>query len=274
MRTPHTPTVSRFKQLSPSIYEAALHCKARAVWLVHGDRQSVPYHPKALLGICLHGVVEDAHTGKLNDLGVSDLLEAARTLFDQRANALYERVHPLLRAKFNSPQKIPFYHLYRERAAAEAAVIGSRVSGSPQKTSAGTAPSAPQLLVEKKLTSKDGLLVGRPDFVDLQAAEVVDYKTGAAPEEAPDGVSEAEARQLRLYVHLAHENGLTVSRAVIARADGKRALINISNADAAKEGQQAREVLIGLNKAAGKTLEEVESPSANACFQCPFIAFC
>jgi len=201
-------------------------------------------------------------------------LEAARTLFDQRENALYERVHPLLRAKFNSPQKIPFYHLYRERAAAEAAVIGSRVSGSPQKTSAGAAPSAPQLQVEKKLTSKDGLLVGRPDFVDLQAAEVVDYKTGAAPEEAPDGVSEAEARQLRLYVHLAHENGLTISRAVVARADGKRALMNISNADAAKEGQQAREVLMELNNAAGKTFEEVASPSANACSQCPCIAFC
>lgn len=274
MRTPHTPTVSRFKQLSPSIYEAALHCKARAVWMVHGDRQSVPYHPKALLGICLHGVVEDAHNGKLNGLGGSGLLEAARALFDQRASALYERVHPLLRAKFSSPPKIPYYHLYRERAAAEAAVIGGRVSGSPQITSAGAAPSAPQQQVEEKLTSKDGLLVGRPDFIDRQAAEVVDYKTGAAPEEAPDGVSEAEARQLRLYVHLAHENGLAVSRAVVARADGRRALMNISNADASKEGQQAREVLMELNNAAGKTFEEVATPSVNACSQCSCIAFC
>lgn len=274
MRTPHTPAVSKLKQLSPSIYEAALHCKSRAVWMVHGDRQSVPYHPKALLGICLHGVVEDAHNGKLNGLGGSGLLEAAQALFDQRASALYERVHPLLRAKFSSPPKIPYYHLYRERAAAEAAVIGGRVVGSPQKTSANAAPSAPQQLVEEKLTSKDGLLVGRPDFIDLQTAEVVDYKTGAAPEEALDSVSEAEARQLCLYVHLAHENGLAICRAVVARADGRRALLNISNADAAKEGARAREVLIELNNAAGKTFEEVASPSVNACSQCPCIVFC
>lgn len=274
MRIPQPPAVAKFNQLSPSLYEAALRCKARAAWTAHGDGQSIPHHPKALLGICLHGVVEDAHNGRFNGLRGDELLQAARLVFDQRAGTIYERAHPLLRAKFNSLQKIPYYHLYRERAAAEAEVIAGRLCGPPAKTGAISSASSPHQQVEKKLSSKDGLLAGRPDFVDLQAAEIVDYKTGAAPEEALNGISAAEGRQLRLYVHLAHENELTVTRAVIARSDGSRTSLDISNEEAAKEGRQAREVLAELNKTAGKTFEEAASPAAGACSHCPCIPFC
>lgn len=274
MRTPQPPAVAKFNQLSPSLYESALRCKARAAWTAHGDGQSIPHHPKALLGICLHGVVEDAHNGRFNDLRGDELFQAARLVFDQRAGSIYERAHPLLRAKFNSPQKIPYYHLYRERAAAEAVVIAGRLSGPPTKAGAVSSALSPHQQVEKKLSSKDGLLTGRPDFVDLQAAEIVDYKTGAAPEEALNGISAAEARQLRLYVHLAHENELAVTRAVIARSDGSRTSLDVSSEEAAKEGRQAREVLAELNKTAGKTFEEAASPAASACSHCPCIPFC
>lgn len=274
MRTPQPPAVAKFNQLSPSLYEAALRCKARAAWTAHGDGQSIPHHPKALLGVCLHGVVEDAHNGKFSGLGGDELLQAARVVFDQRAGTIYERAHPLLRAKFNSPQKIPYYHLYRERAAAEAEVIAGRLSGPPVKAGAVSPASSPHQQVEKKLSSKDGLLAGRPDFVDLHAAEVVDYKTGAASEDAPNGISAAEGRQLRLYVHLAHENDLAVTRAVIARSDGSRASLDVSNEEAAKEGRQARQVLVELNKMTGKTFEEAASPAVGACSHCPCIPFC
>ena len=64
-------------------------------------------------------------------------------------------------------------------------------------------------------------------------------------------MSDAEVRQLKLYVHLAIENGMRISRAVIARADGRRASIDVTPEQAAQEGRQARELLAEYNSRAG-----------------------
>lgn len=100
----------------------------------------------------------------------------------------------------------------------------------------GTAP--PRRLIETTLTSSDGLLIARPDYVDLQAQEIVDYKTGASLDDAA-AMSAAEVRQLNLYVHLALENDLAVSRGVIVRPDGRRAVAEVTKAEANAEGQRA-----------------------------------
>jgi hypothetical protein len=218
--------------------------------------------------------VEEAHNGALAGLDGTARLTAAREAFDRRATLLYQQAHPLLRAKFSSPERLPYYNLYRERAALEAMACSDRVEHAA--ASAGSSPEAPatNLYAERRLVSRDGLLIGRPDLIDAAAGEVVDYKTGSPDEEAADAVSPAEGRQLRLYVHLAHENGLPVSRAVIARADGRRASLEVSRAEADAEGQKARELLGQYNAGAGAVFHEATQPSPENCQFCPCMPFC
>jgi hypothetical protein len=161
MRVPRAPIVSAIPQLSPSLYEALLRCRARAAWVAHGDRAAVPLAPKALLGTCFHAAVEQANLGRLSNLGREEQLEAARNIFDRRAQMIYAQAHPLLRAKFSSPEKLPYYNLYRERAAVEAADSAERITPTGD---ADTAGQPVQAAVEGRLVSRDGLIVGRPDL--------------------------------------------------------------------------------------------------------------
>ncbi len=274
MRLPATPAVSPLKQISPSVYEALLRCRARAAWAASGDRSTIPQHPKAILGVCLHAIVEDAHEGALASKSGEARLAAARQAFDQRAALLYKEAHPLLRAKFSAPERLPYYNLYRERAALEALASADRVERGAAPGSSASQGAPANIHAERKLVSQDGLLVGRPDLIDAAAGEVVDYKTGVSPEEARDAVSPAEGRQLRLYVHLVHENGLGVSRAVIARADGRRAAIDVLKEEGDAEGQNARALLAQYNARAGTAFEEAAQASPEGCRFCPCIAFC
>ncbi len=273
MRVPPAPDVRSLQQVSPSLYEALLRCRARAAWTAYGDRSTVPQHPKALLGVCLHAVVEEAHKGALAGTNGDARLAAAKQAFDRRAVLLYEEAHPLLRAKFSSPERLPYYNLSRERAALEAVAAAHRVEGAGAGVSPGHGPPA-SLHAERKLVSRDALLVGRPDLIDTSAGEVLDFKTGASLDEAANAVSPAEGRQLRLYVHLAHENGLAVSRAVIARADGRRASMDVSRAEADEEGRKARQLLAEFNAGAGVPFQEAAQASPQGCRFCPCIPFC
>ena len=273
MKIPIPPDVVRLPRLSPSQYEAGRACKARLAWTTAGRRDELPEHPKALLGIWFHAVVEAAAEGRLSADNEEQTSAAAREMFDQTATAAYGRTHALLRVKYPSVEILPYYYLFRERAVLMARRVAVRRRPPP---AAGTvcrhaAPSRP--LVEETLTSSDGLLFGRPDYVDIQACEVLDYKTGAAADDAA-AISPAEARQLRLYVHLALENDLPVSRGVIVRPGGRRADVEVTGSQADAEGRQAREVLENFNRAAGRTFEEVATPSAETCTFCPCIPFC
>ena len=273
MRVPLAPSINPLQQLSPSVYEALLRCKARGAWAAHRDRSAVPQHPKALLGVCLHGVVEDAYNGRLIGSDGEARLASAREIFDRRAKSLYEQAHPLVRAKFSSPERLPYYNLYRERAALEAIESSEQAD---RVSIADATQQRPLLLLhtEKKLVSIDGLLMGRPDFIDSAAREIIDYKTGGAPDGATDTISATEVRQLRLYVHLALDNGIPVSRAIIARADGHRASLDVSKEEAKAESRRARELLAQYNSSVGKAFDEVAQPSPESCGFCPCIPFC
>ena len=170
-----------------------------------------------------------------------------------------DETHALLRVKY------PSVEVLRTTTCSENALCSWRGAWQsegarrpPSALSAATLqPSRP--LVEETLTSSDGLLFGRPDYVDIQACEVLDYKTGAAAGDAAT-ISPAEARQLRLYVHLALENDLPVSRGVIVRPCGRRADVEVTGSQADAEGRQAREVLENFNRTAGRPFEEVATP--------------
>jgi RecB family exonuclease len=273
VRIPVPPTVVPIARLSPSQYEAGRACKARLAWAAAGRRNELPEHPKALLGTCFHSVVEAAATGRLTSETEEQTGVAARDMFDQAASVAYARAHPLVRVKYQSIESLPHYYLFRERAALMARrVAQSRRSPSSTPAPASQAPTS-RALVETTLTSLDGLLFGRPDYVDVQASEILDYKTGASADDA-GAMSPSEGRQIRLYVHLALENGLSVSRGVIVRPGGRRAETEVTKSQADGEGRQARELLEQFNQAAGRSFEGVADPSAETCKFCSCIPFC
>jgi hypothetical protein len=211
--------------------------------------------------------------GRLDSEGQEQTGTVAREMFDRAATDAYKRAHQLLRVKYQSIEVLPYYYLFRERAAIIACRVAGRrgLASSPTPRAAGARPS--RRLVETMLTSADGLIVGRPDYVDLQAREILDYKTGASADDTL-AVSPAEARQLRLYVHLALENALSVSRGVIVQPGGRRAETEVTRSEADSKGRLAREVLERFNKTVGLPFEAAAEPSKEACHFCPCIPFC
>jgi len=203
----------------------------------------------------------------------------AREAFDRKAKELHDAAHPLMRAKFPAPELIPYYYLFRERAVALALAMSSetdteRRAAAPSGTGSETSATASSVLIETTLKSRDGLLVGRPDYVDPAVGEVVDYKTGVGPDDDPHGLRDSEVRQLRLYVHLGRERGLDLRRGTIIRVDGRRAGLEIPEDEAAAEGKQAREMLGAFNARAAGGFKQLAAPSAEACRYCPCIPFC
>src|SRR5207249_1467863 len=95
-------------------------------------------------------------------------------------------------------------------------------------------------VIETTLTSADGLLRGRPDRLDADAGEVVDFKTGNVADDVEREVSERERRQLLLYAHLAAENEIAVRRGTIVRGNGHRATIDLPLDAVENEAASAR----------------------------------
>jgi hypothetical protein len=84
--------------------------------------------------------MEDAYKNKLMAQSDESRRAIARQAFDRHAKSAYENAHPLLRAKFPSPQRLPFYNMLRERAAFEGADVVKRISSSGLNTSARQFP--------------------------------------------------------------------------------------------------------------------------------------
>lgn len=272
MELPQLPQLEQAPHITPSTYAAALLCQARAVWTASRNQPRLPEHPSSLLGIAFHLVVEKAAVGALTN-DAEDVVGAARELFDSKCGELYDFAHPLLRAKFALPERMPGYYLFRERAsltAAEAFNSAPTIGGVRRPSGATGAPAS---ATERWLKTADGMLVGRPDFIDGHKGEIVDYKTGLYGD---DEMSESEVRQLRIYAQLAQENGYTAKTGVIVRPDGRRLNVALVSADIQKESATAKEVLLGLNTAVanGTTFIDLASPKVDACRMCPCIPFC
>ncbi|MFZ5872426.1 MAG: PD-(D/E)XK nuclease family protein [Actinomycetota bacterium] len=268
MRVPDVPTPRAVPAISPSLYEALLACPAKAVWYAHGSRDALAPHPAALLGTCFHAVMEALQKGRL--LGdAAERQNSARSLFDEVARQVHTDAHPLLRVKFPSPQNLPYYNLLRERAAAVAAQapVGVDEQAEPRPQ--------PSPLSEERFRSSDGVIVGRPDLIDVARGEVVDFKTSQAIND-PGAVSPREARQLRLYAYLAGEAGLTIERGTIVRGDGHTASIAVTASEARHEATEARQALADLNNRVGngQAFAELARPSPEGCRFCPCVPFC
>ena len=270
MRVPKPPPIARLDTISPTVYEAARHCLARASWLASGDRNAVPPNPTALLGIGVHGVLQFA--SRLASPGSTEgqRAEEEAKQFDEKMQELFQNSHTLIRAKFGTPERIPFYNLYRGRAGRIASQLSRRSSTRVGSSDAGG--FGPRRLRELMLTSRDQVVRGRPDLIDVENATVLDYKMGSA--RGSQELTESEARQLKLYAYLARENGIPVRKGVVERGNRTRAETQISRTDAEDEGRRAHEALMELNRFSGRQFEEAASPSPRGYRYCPCIPFC
>jgi hypothetical protein len=268
MHIPVEPKPQKVRTISPSLYEELLKCPARAIWYAHGARGALASHPSALLGVCFHAVMEGLQKARI--VGSEDeRREGARRLFDELATQIHADAHPLLRVKFPSPHKLPFYYLLRERAAAAAAEYVQIEESVEQR---GANMSA---ISEGRFASTDGVIVGRPDLLKPADEEVVDYKTGLISSDGRQ-VSDREARQLRLYVYLAGEAGVAARKGTIVRGDGQTASVEITRESAEAEAERARDLLAELNSLidGGSSFYELARPSATSCRLCPCIPLC
>jgi hypothetical protein len=273
MELPPVPQLEQASHITPSTYAAALLCRARGACTASKHQPKLPEHPSSLLGLSFHSVVEKAANGVLTN-NTQNILDAAREYFDRKCRELYDSAHPLLHAKFVSPQRMPGYYLFRERAAMTAVeVFNSAPAPSGGNRRPASAATSPASVAERWLKTNDGMLGGRPDFIDGDKSEIVDFKTGLYGESQ---MSESEARQLRIYAQLALENGYPATTGVIIRPDGRRLNMAVTPAEAQKEAAAAKEVLRSLNSAvaAGETFADLANPAAATCRMCPCVPFC
>jgi hypothetical protein len=203
----------------------------------------------------------------------------AKAEFDATAQDLFAKAHPLLRAKFRFPAAIPYYHQLRARAVemAPKASIGATMQAASSTPRDGAPPShAPRMHTEKNLTSRDGFITGRIDLLDEPNRKITDYKSGHATREGPSSLSENEVRQLRLYAHLARENGYDIEIAAIVRSDGSEVAASVSPEEVSREADAARALRSEFNiaAAAGKELAELAMPAPEICAGCPCLPAC
>ena len=265
MHLPEPLTIPAIDSISPSVYEAALQCLARASWVASGDRSALPPNPRSLLGIGLHGVLERAVRSGFPGTTEEQRTEEAAEHFDQELKALFQSAHPLVRAKFGNQERLPFYYLYRARAtriASQMRRVHSRIA-----TSEDAQGHRRRRLAESTLNSRDQVIRGRPDLIDVADAAVVDYKTGSAHDSQQP--TDSEARQLKLYAYLALENGISIRKGAVVHANRNRTEMPISRKEAEDEGRRARQAFEKLKRFSGKSFREAASPSPQACRYCP-----
>jgi PD-(D/E)XK nuclease superfamily len=278
MDLPPIPALRSLESISPSFYNAALLCRARAAWQQFGPRGALPASTGSIIGACFHAVMEMGNQGRLSE-GEEGIREA-KAAFDRKAGQLFSEAHPLLKAKFVSPERFPFYFERRARVAILAAKASSGVvaqqANAHGRGAANGKPADQARLVEQMLSSRDGLIKGRIDLWERSSSTVTDYKSGLEPKNAPSGITENETHQLRLYVHLARENGCAATSAAIVRGDGHRAAIAVPAADADSEAQTARHTLAQFNQlvSGGAHFHSLAIPSRESCAGCPCIALC
>jgi len=277
MELPAVPKLKELASISPSFYNAALSCKAKAAWFRFAPPGAFPGTTGAILGGGFHAVMELANRGRLpaGEAGAA----RAKAEFDATARQLFAKAHPLLRAKFRSPAAVPYYHQRRARAVEMALSAASGLTiHVTRDVPSQVAPStrAQRMHVEKKLTTPDGFITGQIDLLDEERRKLSDYKSGHAPRESATGLAENEVRQLRLYAHLARENGFDIAVAAIVRADGTEAAVDVSPQEVAREADAARALRSEFNRAAaaGRNLLELATPAPDACAGCPCVPAC
>lgn len=238
-----------------------------------GPRQVIPETPNSLLGTSFHKVMEVAALGRF-PAAEAGAAQAARLVFEDEAQKTFDAAHPLLKMKYPTKQHLPNYFLQRERAVAAATRLSVAVQSQIDGASRATSIAAPR--PEQTLTSVDGLLKGKIDWLKAADSEVVDYKAGIVPQGEGLAVSDRERRQLTFYAYLAHERGHVIQKGTIVRSNGRSCSIQISPQETAAIAEDARRALADYNRdvESGKTFAQLARPAKESCWFCPCIPFC
>ena len=253
--------------LTPSLFIQGRKCLARLAWASSDAARLVPQDPSAILGTALHRVQEQADRGELSGQGEA-YKDAARTAFDRAAADALAQAHPLVRMRYPRLTDLPRFYLQRAQSA--------EMAFEHARSGAGRRGGDSQTAVEQSLASRDGLLRGRADCLDVVNQRITDYKSGSGPAAGGDTVSKDEELQLLFYAALARDNGVPVREGCIVRADGRRASCSLPADAAAEIADEARTLLASFSAgiAAGLSPDALAAPSPSACTFCSFRALC
>lgn len=265
MKLPFWPKISPLRKITPTLYNAATACLARTLWVDQGDRKVFPKSPSVILGKAFHAVVEESQRlGQYVD--EEEQFEAAKRLFNKCALIGFNESHPLIRARWSSPNHMPNYGLLQSEAALNSLTVRGEYN---------TQHNSARFFVEHKLVSHDKQIEGRVDLIDTFAREVIDFKSGIAPSDG-EQISPNEQRQLRLYAFLCNEHGIGIERGVIVRRDGQRIGMPLLKHEVLDEANTARAVLSNLNSLidSGATIVDLATATENNCQFCECRPMC
>jgi len=263
--------ISTIESVSPTLAETLRQCKLRAgLSLAEGSGHHVLGNPKAWLGTAYHAVLEQVgpeHQDNIEKI-VKDLWDAAIEAQYERSRAHH------FNKRFGPPDHWPGYHMVAAMAIVRAKELIATAPGSSGSCSNGQ--SGNRTFREKKFSSANGKLIGRPDAV--RSDEVVDFKTGDVFEdEEPQQVKAAYVRQLRLYAFLVKETlGWWPRQGVLLPMAGSRVAITLDADECEAEAVEAIGLLDEYNELISQTQDPIDlaSPSSAACQWCQYQLYC
>ena len=181
--------------------------------------------------------------------------------------------HPL-DFRFRCPERWPGYFLVRQRALASATHV---------KTRARTGNDDKGKLIngvrgrERRIESRDGRLVGRPDFYDGHT--IVEYKSTLPDKSWPGAMEILDEyhRQLHLYAAILAdvENRWPVAARIVG-ASGQVSEFSLDPEKCKAEAEAALRALEEVNRELRRATapDMLASPDSASCSRCPFQALC
>lgn len=250
---------------TPTIWAAMRCCSLKGVFTATEEtRRWILSDPRAWLGIAFHKLMAAARSG------------ASMTMLeDVWQTAIHESVENasthLLDRRFGKPERWPGYFLVRQRALSSAIAKATSAKAAPIASANRTTGS------ERRLQTKDGKLVGKPDNYDGNT--ITEFKSSLPDASRPqaDQVLDEYRRQLRLYAAIiADIDGVWPKTGKILAASGDSLSFPIVPAECASEATQALASAENANRSLSKEAadKELASPSNDACARCPFQHLC
>ncbi len=273
------PAARPLAYVSPSGAATLSQCLLQAAYASDpAFGRDVPSSPAARLGTACHEVLGLAGAGRLGstddpawrqafEKAWTNAIESQATA--SRANPLEAHWPPPERWKGYSMRKVATRHLAQE--------LGRRVlQAEPDRAPAGNGDASS--IQEQAQQGFGGRVRGRADVIRRGAAtEIEDYKTGSIYEDVLGEVKQHYRVQMLLYAALEHEeSGVWPARATLIPLEGERATIEVDPAEATATVEAALSALDQYNSALEslRPLEELGSPTPDACRFCPFATRC
>jgi hypothetical protein len=285
---PHLPVkfrLSPIAALSPTAFVGLRQCALREVWRATGAMQLLPSSPAAVLGVVIHGLLEDSGRGFFTpgdssaiELRWNELIAEAEARMASRW--LEGHFIPLSRS-------VPDYEVRRIQARARAIEISAMARRSSIGTRLEDIPESGLITgCEVPVATPDGRIRGRIDAVIVDNGQPVirDYKSGAIFESvagSTDSVKESYKVQLRLYAALyASATGVWPVRLELVPLVGEPIPIPFDQPACVRLLNDAYDALGVVNDQieSGGSIGSVEirlaAPKPEVCRQCSFRPAC